>query len=82
MAAIDSNYQNQIDTDSLRDRRRRGREAQILMGIERRYGSFGLEQLGGRRALLDRIRDDDSPSAFTLLTELGREIENALYKPQ
>ncbi|MBW2494800.1 MAG: hypothetical protein JRE43_08610, partial [Deltaproteobacteria bacterium] len=45
-----------------------------------RYGAFGIERLGGRRALRERVRKDDSVSAFALLARLGLEIEEALGK--
>ena len=58
--------------ESLRERRRRGREAQALDALERRYGSFGLERLGGRAAVAERLAKGDAPAA------LGRAIEDAL----
>ena len=79
-ACLDEHRERLIELAVLRDRRRRGRETQILRSLERRYGSFGLEQLGGRRALLDRVREADEGSAFGLLAQLGQEIEAALGK--
>jgi len=80
VAAIDAQRQRLIDGDALRERRLRGRETQLLGALERRYGAFGIEQLGGRRALRERVRKDDSVSAFALLARLGIEIEAALRK--
>jgi len=78
--AIDAHRQQLIEGDALRERRLRGRETQLLGALERRYGAFGIDQLGGRRALRERIREDDRVSAFALLARLGREIEEALRK--
>jgi len=78
--AIDAHRQQLIERDALRERRLRGREIQLLGTLERRYGAFGIDQLGGRRALRERIREDDRVSAFALLARLGREIEEALRK--
>jgi LAO/AO transport system kinase len=81
VASIDAHRQGLIALGALRDRRRSGRETQILRSLERRYGSFGLEQLGGRRTLLDRVREADDDSTFALLAQFGHEIEAALGKP-
>ena len=80
VSAIDTHRQRLIDDDALREKRLRGREIQLLGALERRYGAFGIEQLGGRRALRERVRQDDSVSAFALLARLGLEIEEALRK--
>jgi LAO/AO transport system kinase len=81
VATIDCIHRQQIDTNTLRERRLRGRQIQLLQTLERRYGAFGIEQLGGSRALRERVRADDGASAFALLSRLGREIEDALHKP-
>ena len=80
VSAIDAHRQRLIDVDALRDRRLHGREIQLLGALERRYGAFGIEQLGGRRVLRERVREDDQVSAFALLARLGLEIEEALRK--
>jgi LAO/AO transport system kinase len=51
------------------------------LDAHRRYGSFGVESIGGPPALRARIREDDTATAFALITRLGREIEDALRKP-
>jgi LAO/AO transport system kinase len=78
--AIDAHRGRLIDGDALRERRLQGREALLIGALERRYGAFGIEQLGGRRALLERVRENDRVSAFSLLARLGLEIEEALRK--
>jgi LAO/AO transport system kinase len=80
VSAIDAHRQRLIDDGALRERRLRGREIQLLGALERRYGAFGIEQLGGRRALRERVREEDPVSAFALLARLGIEIEEALRK--
>lgn len=79
--AIDEHRAGRLESGALAARRRRGRETQILLTLERRYGSFGIEQLGGPRAARERIAKSDAPSGFGLLAELSREIEDALTKP-
>lgn len=78
--AIDARIEKQLKCGGLRERRKQGLESQILRGLERRYGTFGIEQLGGRRGLLERIRETDEKSAFFLLAQLSRQIESALGK--
>ena len=66
---------------ALRERRRRGNESWVLDGLERRYGSYGLERCGGREALRARLAEGPPASCFARLAQLGREIEDALRKP-
>jgi len=80
VSAIDAHRQQLIDADTLQEKRLRGREIQLLGALERRYGAFGIEQLGGRRAIRERINKDDRVSAFSMLARLGLEIEEALRK--
>ncbi len=80
LSAIDAHRRQLIDGDALRARRLHGREILLLGALERRYGAFGIEQLGGRRMLRERVREDDRISAFALLSRLGFEIEEALRK--
>jgi LAO/AO transport system kinase len=80
ISATDAHRQRLIDAGALRERRLRGREFQLLGALERRYGAFGIEQLGGRPALRERMCEDDPVSAFALLARLGLEIEEALRK--
>jgi LAO/AO transport system kinase len=82
VSAIDAHRQHQLETDSLCEKRLRGRETQLLQTLERRYGSFGMERLGGQQTLLERVRADGSMSTVALLGRLGREIEDALQKPR
>ena len=53
----------------------------MLDGLERRYGSYGLERCGGREALRARLAERPAASSFARLAALGREIEDALRKP-
>jgi LAO/AO transport system kinase len=80
VAAVDAHRQREIDADTLNERRLRGRQNQLQISLNRRYGAFGIEQLGGPNALRERVRADDGTSAFTLLARLAREIEDALHK--
>jgi LAO/AO transport system kinase len=81
VAALDAHRAHLLATGALRERRERGREASVLESLERRYGSYGLAQLGGREAVRARLRERRGASSFALQAELGREIEDALRKP-
>ncbi len=81
VAALDAHREFLLEGDGLAARRRRGRDAFVLESLERRYGSHGLDQLGGHRALAERIGAAQDTPSFELLADLGREIEDALHKP-
>ncbi len=76
--ALDTHRAHLLEGGGLRERRRRGREAHVSEALERRYGSFGIDTLGGRAALAARVRESGPESAFALLASLGREIEEKL----
>lgn len=78
---LDAHRRHLVESGALRARRSRGREAYVRDALERRYGSYGLARLGGRDAVAARLRERPEGSAFALVLELGREIEDALRKP-
>jgi LAO/AO transport system kinase len=78
---VDAHRRQQEASGALRTRRGRSREAFVLETLENRYGSYGIETLGGRQALLQRVRDEAAASGFALASALGREIEAALREP-
>ena len=80
IGALDGHRSALLEGDLLREHRERGREAQVLDTLERRYGSYGLDRIGGRRALAERLRRSPE-SSFALIHDLGHEIEESLQKP-
>ncbi len=82
VAAFDAHRGALSATGALAARRRHGCESWVFDGLERRYGSFGLELCGGREALRARLAARGAASSFALLASLGREIEDALRKPE
>ena len=83
-ACIDALYAEReklVSSGRLSSLRREQREAHAIECLERRYGSYGVEKIGGTRALRERARERDAESTFGLVAELGREIEDALRKP-
>ena len=79
--ALDRHREQLIASGGLGERRARGRESFVLEALERRYGSYGLERVGGREGVRARVRELGSSSSFRLASELGGEIEDALRKP-
>jgi LAO/AO transport system kinase len=79
--ALDAHRRHLQESGELAERRLRARLALVVDALERRYGSHGVEQLGGRSALRARVRRSAERSGFALILELGREIEEALRKP-
>jgi LAO/AO transport system kinase len=79
--ALDAHRRHLVESEGLLARRRRGRESHVIDALERRYGSLGLETLGGAAALARRIRESEAASAFALIACFGHEIEEALRKP-
>ena len=79
--AIDAHHAEQRANGNLAVRRSRFRDRSVLESLESRYGSFGLDTLGGRDATLERIRASPNESAARLALDLGREIEAALKTP-
>jgi len=79
--AIDAHRREQEANGELRARRERCREAFILESLANRYGSHGVEALGGRRAVAERVRAEPTASGFALAAAIGEEIETCLRKP-
>jgi LAO/AO transport system kinase len=78
---LDAHRRHLVASGELARRRARGREAHVVDALSRRYGSHGLERLGGAAAVVDRVRDRPSTPCFQLVRDLGREIEESLEKP-
>ena len=81
VAAIDAHRDHLVSSGALAERRQRARIAYVLDTLERRYGSFGLETLGGRDALRSRLLAEATGGGFADGLGLAREIEAALGKP-
>jgi len=76
--AIDAHREQLVARDELARRRRAGRDARVRAALERRYGSYGLEALGGRAALEARLSGEIDRSATALVGSLSGEIEARL----
>ena len=76
--AIDAHHQHAQRSGSLVRARQAGRVHTVCEALCHRYGSYGVDRVGGREALEIRVRAAADESAATLVHELGREIEDAL----
>lgn len=76
--AIEAHRDHLVAAAELPALRERGRLAYAQEFLERRYGSYGLERVGGSAGVEARLRDAKDVSVFALAGELAREIEAAL----
>jgi LAO/AO transport system kinase len=79
--AIESHHRHATETGALATKRLAGRVHAVGEALVLRYGSFGLERVGGRDALAMRVAEADEESVASLVHGLGQEIEDALDKP-
>jgi LAO/AO transport system kinase len=79
--ALDAHRHHLEASGELARRRQRGVESAVRAALRERYGSYGLERLGGEAALSAHLRERGGASSFALAEALGREIEDALRKP-
>jgi LAO/AO transport system kinase len=78
LAAIADHRRHLETSGALKERRRSGRIAVAHEVLLRRYGSFGVERLGGPEVLEAQLQRDSGSSAMGLVQAVGREIEAAL----
>ncbi len=76
--AIDAHRATLEASGRLAAGRARSREALVLGALARRYGSFGIDRIGGARAIAERVQQAPGRSAVRLLDEIGLEIERRL----
>lgn len=82
IAALRAHREHLVASGEGTQRRAKGREALVSDALERRYGSYGIERVGGRATLAARVRDAEDVSGFALVLTLGREIEQALERDE
>jgi LAO/AO transport system kinase len=81
MGMIDRHRVDIAASGELARRRDAGRLAFVRESLMRRYGEFGLDRIGGIAALERSLAEARDRSAFRLVLEMGREIEDGLAKP-
>ncbi len=78
---IDSLMEHRVHLESsggLEARLLEGRSNHVIRALSRRYGDYGIESIGGRDTLAERIANDEKISISRLLRQLGSEIEHSL----
>ena len=78
--AITAHHAYLCESGEIARRRSSGRAAWLIETLATRYGSYGLEQIGGTASVTARL--DEESSGYALLGALGSEIEEALGKPR
>jgi LAO/AO transport system kinase len=78
--ALEAHRTASVGSGQLAERRRRGRDAFVRDAILKRYGSYGLEAIGGSEVLTEQLRRREDTSGFALAEAVGREIEDKLGK--
>jgi len=82
LEALDRHHEAVEASGEHASRRQRGRDRYVAERLRARYGSFGVDALGGEAALAERVAAEPEASGFLLVDTLGREIEDALGKPR
>ena len=72
--AIEAHREAQLASGDVIARRAEARSAHVIGALLRRWGTAGIERLGGERALEERIGAASDQSPFRLLEALGEEI--------
>ena len=75
---IEAHRQHSRESGEFARRREAGQLAFATESLSRRYGEWGLAQIGGAGTLSGRLEQAGERSAFGVVLDLGREIENAL----
>jgi len=80
VAVLDAHRAHLVASGALAERRKRARSSFALDALERRYGTFGIERLGGREAVRARLLAEPEGGGNAFGLGLAREIEAALGK--
>jgi LAO/AO transport system kinase len=68
LVALDAHRAQLGARDEIRARREASRRSHVLQSLLRRYGSHGIEQLGGEHAVLARLGEVSDRGAFALVS--------------
>lgn len=78
--ALDAHREHALASGALAERRQEGAIQHVIAALGRRYGSYGLERIGGDAALRRRIGEVPERSCFRWVEMLSAELEEALRK--
>lgn len=76
--ALDAHRDHLTSSKTLAERREAGRLAHLIGTLRERFGSRGLEVLGGSEALAGRLRGEGIGGTFSFTAQLEAELDAAL----
>ena len=76
--AIRRHREHLEESGQLTARRASGKVGSVLLALERRFGSYGIESAGGLEALAERVRQAEAQSIPRITRTLAAEIEQLL----
>ncbi|MEM7409131.1 MAG: methylmalonyl Co-A mutase-associated GTPase MeaB [Myxococcota bacterium] len=75
---LDTHREHALAAGQLAARRESGRRRFVVESLRRRFGSFGLERVGGVAGVEDQLNQSTDESAFAALARLTRTLEERL----
>lgn len=78
LGALDAHRDHLAGSEALAERREAGRLAHLIGALRERFGSRGLEALGGSKGLAARLQADGSGGSFSLSAQLEAELDAVL----
>ena len=78
--AMAAHHAHALASGELARRRAEGRVAHVALSLMRRYGSFGLERLGGEEGVRAILDEEPETTAFRQVEALAARVEDALRK--
>jgi len=78
LQALDAHREHLAGSEVLAKQREAGRLAHLVGTLRERFGSRGLEALGGSEALAERLRGEGKGATFSLTARLEAELDASL----
>jgi LAO/AO transport system kinase len=82
LAATDAHRAQALASGALLERRREGAVQHVLSALAQRFGSYGLEKIGGGGAVRRRMAAEPKQTSFRWAEMLASEVLDALRKPE
>jgi LAO/AO transport system kinase len=80
--AIAAHRAQALASGALAERRREGAVQHVLAALAQRFGSYGLERIGGSAAVRRRMAAEPRVTSFRFADRLASEVLDALRKPE
>jgi LAO/AO transport system kinase len=82
LEATDAHRAQALASGALLERRREGAVQHVLSALAQRFGSYGLEKIGGGAAVRRRMTAEPKQTSFRWAEMLASEVLDALRKPE